>query len=335
MLKYIQPLSLILLLFGMGSPLCLHALSSPALMGMDGQKIVIATEVLLRESSELNANILGRLTLGSIVKASKRTREKIYRNGIAGYWYYVTHDTKKGWVFGSLLRDFKIKDQESIYWRLVKERRAKKPSYFVDYLELHQYIRSILPHIKRKKIRAALELDYLISLQKTAQKIPFNKYTIEPYSNFLKKNKKDLLYDEISGRYLVPSQHYWRLAKHYQHSEEGDKITWYAANVELGGECEGDISCIFLAMTGSTGLYLNRYPQGVYAENAMIKIIPVLNYMLEDLKIYSNNNRNILFSRIKVPMQTLMNDLNKGNPSSKKRSQVIKQLDLLKSVMQH
>ncbi len=310
---------------------------APALLAMEGNKIIIAAGVRMRSAISLDAKVLDKLALGTIVKATKRTRKKVRTGSVTGYWYYVTYPSKKGskqgWIFGSLLRDFKAGKEEATHWELVQQRRVKKRADFADYAQLYQYISAILPTIKNTDIQANLALEQLLSLQKTAEKIPYDKEKIKPYSLFLAKHKKDLFYDEISGRYLIPSERYFTLSERYAKSAAGDKLTWFAANAPTGGECEGELECVFMRMTMQEGVYLQRYTDGNYAKEALTKVSEILTYMLNALRTTPKEHDYVHFKALKKEHQLLLKSLKQGKTLTTLRQKVIKQLEALPTVM--
>lgn len=327
---------LLFLLFSIFLPL--HAAEKiPALLAMEGNKIVTAAGVRVRTAIKLDAKIVDKLALGTIVKASKRTREKVRTGSVTGYWYYVSYDnkgsSKTGWVFGKLLRDFKEAKAESIHWKLVKERRAKKKASFADEAQLYAYISSIVTTIKTTTTRADLELERLLTLQRAVEKIPYDKYKVKPYSLFLAKHKKMLFYGEIQGIYIVYQQHYWTLAERYAKSKAGDKLTWYAAIAPVGGECEGIPSCMFGRMMLQEGAYLQRYTDGKYADKALKGVTEVVTYMIKALREHPKEYDYIHFSEIKKDHQSLIKTLKKGKSVATLRKKVIKQLQVLPTLI--
>jgi len=340
MMKYIKRRYLngylILLLSTFFLPL--HAAKPPPdLLAMDGNKIVIAAGVRMRTAINLKANVLAKLALGSVVKATKRTRKKVRTGSVTGYWYYVTYNSKKGaktgWVFGSLLRDFKAGKEEATHVTLIQQRRVKKKSSFADHAQLYQYISRILPTIKTTEVRANLALEQLLTLQKTAEKIPYEKERVAPYSIFLANHKKDLFYDEISGRYLIPYQRYLSLAKRYAKSAAGDRLAWFAANAPVGGECEGEITCMFISMTRQEGVYLQYYTDGKYAKEVLTAVNAVMTYIISSLRTNPKEYEYAHFRELKKEQQVLLTALKQGKSVALLRQKVIKQLQLLPTLM--
>ena len=306
----------------------------PASISMQGNKIVTGSGVRMRAMVALDAKVVTKLALGSIVKAMKRTRKKVRIGSVTGYWYYVSNEqgTKKGWVFGALLADFKASKKEATHWKLVQQRSVKKQASFADQVALYDYISRLLPTIKSTKIRALLSLEQLLTLQRTAEKITYDKAQVTPYSLFLAKHKNSLFHDEVSARYLVPNKRYWALAKRYNKSSAGDKLTWFAANAAVGGECEGEIECTFVAMERQEGTYLQRYPNGHYAKAALLKVSKTLTYII-DVLTHQKNEYPPSFSDMKTEHKRLLKGLKKGKSVSKLRKKVIKQLQKLPILM--
>ncbi|MCK5902655.1 MAG: SH3 domain-containing protein [Cocleimonas sp.] len=307
--------------------------TSPDLISMKGNKIVTAAGVRMRAEIRLDAKVLHKLNLGTVVKASQRTREKVSRGSVTGYWYYVSNRNQHGWVFGALLGDFKAGREEETHWKLVQQRSAKKPASFSDYAQLHQYIKAILPTIKTTKTHALLALEEVLALQRAADKIPYNQYDKTPYSSFLTEHKKELFYDEISGQYLISSQRYWDLSERYSQSSAGDKLTWFAAKARTGGECEGELACVFMRMSTQEGIYLKRYSDGYYAQQALKAVEEILAYMINELKTNSKSHPNTRFKEIEAEQKIILSAIQEGKSYTRRRENVIKQLKQLSGLM--
>jgi hypothetical protein len=336
MVKYIKRRCL-LLFFGTFFLPLYAAETAPALLAMEGNKIVTAAGVRMRAAISLDAKVLDKPALGTVVKATKRTRKKVRTGSVTGYWYYVTYLSKKGrkqgWVFGSLLGDFRAGKEDATHWALVQQRSIKKRADFADYAQLYQYISTILPSIKNTDIQANLALEQLLSLQKAAEKISYDKEKIKPYSLFLANHKKNLFYDEISGRYLIPSERYATLSERYAQSAEGDKLAWFAANAPTGGECEGELECVFMRMTMQEGIYLQHYTDGNYAKEALTTVSDILTYMINALRTAPKEYDYLRFKELKKEQQTLLKVLKQGKTVPALRQKVLKQLHVLPTVM--
>lgn len=261
-------------------------------IAMNGDKLVIASAVQVRQQPMLNTTVITRLKLGTVVRALERTNEQQSIDNLRGYWYLIEANNVKGWVFGGFLRDFSPAKAESSWLQLARERATNAQLGFADYIDTYGFITSILPQIKTKAIKVELEFNRLISLQRSVDRVPFGQDKAQPFKGWLADRKNEVFYDEISGRWLVPVKAYWQLADRAAKTSLGDSIARYAASASLGGECEGDIACNLQRILITDGEYLKRYPKGRYAVSTVKTMENYLKSIQADLKQQPNYFRN-------------------------------------------
>lgn len=271
--------------------LCLLSISPATqaalpLIAMDGQKIVTGSTVRMRAQPSLESEVVGHLSLGAVVPASKRTKEKLQTGQINHYWYLVRVGETEGWVTGSLLRDFKPEQKEQIWFELIKNRLDDKELLFPDRVALYRFTNLVVRSGRSEKLQGAFELGRLLALQKSFDQLQYDALEKEPYADWVKEHQaaKRVFHDEISGQWLVPSTDYWKLADKHQGGPAGDEIAWYAANAQLGGECEGDIACNLEREQITQGEYLRRFPLGRYANVSLQRLTETLEYIRTTLK---------------------------------------------------
>jgi hypothetical protein len=257
-----------------------------ALIAMDGQKIVTGSTVRVRTQPSLSADVVGHLSLGAVVAASKRTKDKLQTGAINHYWYFVQVNNTAGWVSGSLLRDFKPEQKEQIWFELIKARLDDPELSFPDRTALYKFTSLVAANAQSEKLKGAFELGQLLALQKSFDQLSYDALEKEPYAVWVKEYQtaQRVFHDEISGQWLVPSADYWKLADKHKGGPAGDEIAWYAANAPLGGECEGDIACNLERERLTQGEYLQRYPLGRYANVSLQRMTETLEYIRTALK---------------------------------------------------
>ena len=150
---------------------------------------------------------------------------------------------------------------------------------------------------------------------------------------FLANHKEDLFYDEISGRYLITSKRYLALSERYAQSAVGDKLAWFAASAPRGGECEGELECVFMRMMMQEGMYLQRYTDGNYAKEALTAVSKILTYMINALRSAPKEYDYLGFKALKKEQQTLLKVIKQGKTLTTLRQKVIEQLQVLPTVM--
>lgn len=257
-------------------------------VAMDSLKIVTASAVKMHVAPATNAPLVNRLKLGIVVRATRRTQNEEPVGMMRGYWYFVTAESTSGWVFGGLLRDFTPDKQEAIWVKLAKERSTNKNLQFADYADTYGFVSSILPKVKTKGPGIELEFNRLIVLQRSLDLINFENEKKVPFSRWLDLRKAEIFHDEISGRWLVPSAVYWRLADQVPNTPLGDEIARFASSAPQGGECEGDITCVLARSMMTEGEYLKRYPNGRFAADVIKEAGEVMTYVQQELRNQPN-----------------------------------------------
>lgn len=251
-----------------------------------GQMLVTASAVRLREGADTKAPLVTQLALGTVVDAVKRTAEKQTIGQRTDYWYQVKTPEHKGWVFGALLQEFSVAQQDKQWFELAKARLAMDTLSFADRVDLYQFIERVLPQVKSPAYEGGLALGKVLALQKAFDKVNFQNQSTEPYAAFVQVHKDKAFLDEIQGAWLVPVQRYWALADQYANTKAGDEIAWYAAEANLGGECEGDISCGLGRESLTYGEYLKRFPQGKRVSEALAGLNETFDYILNEALKY-------------------------------------------------
>ncbi|MEZ5536828.1 MAG: SH3 domain-containing protein [Thiolinea sp.] len=257
-----------------------------SLIAMDGQKIVTGSTVRMRAQPSLTADVVGHLSLGAVVRATQRSKDKLQTGAINHYWYFVQANNLKGWVSGSLLRDFKPEQKEQIWFEIIKSRLDDKELSFPDRVALYKFVSLVVQNAQSEKLKGAFELGQLLALQKSFDQLNYDSVNHEPQAGWIKGHQQAgrVFHDEVSGQWLVPATDYWKLADKHKGGPAGDEIAWYAANAQLGGECEGDIACNLEREKITQGEYLRRYPLGRYANVSLQRLTETLEYIHDALK---------------------------------------------------
>ena len=79
--------------------------------------------------------------------------------------------------------------------------------------------------------------------------------------------------------WLVVADRFWDLEKTYRGQEIADRIAWEASQQSLPGECEGYPPCTAYAIRVMEGEYLERYPKGDHALDALDQIVEAVEYL--------------------------------------------------------
>ncbi|MCW7494378.1 SH3 domain-containing protein [Leptospira sp. 2 VSF19] len=68
--------------------------------------LIFGDNVNLRESNNLNAKILKKLSIGESVKVLTKTNQTLEQNSVKEYWYKVQSEKDVGYIWGGLLADY-------------------------------------------------------------------------------------------------------------------------------------------------------------------------------------------------------------------------------------
>ncbi len=303
---------------------------TPDVIRMDGQKITTASAVRLRSAPDVSAAEVGRLTLGTVVVASQRTKTKQQIGPLLNYWYYVQASNQKGWVLGHFLRDYAVANEAVILSDIARTRMDKPDLSFPDRTDLYAFIEKSIPKVKDTNMKGMLELGRALVLQKSLDEINYENQERQPYAAWLAQHKGKVFHDEISGQWMVPVDTYWKLADRYARTRVGDDIAWSGANAMLGGECEGDIACGLRREDISNAEYLRRYPQGLHVTAALAGLRESLNYVQTALQQEPTYFRTAPDAGESI--QRLLKAVEGANVRDQNRQQVIVQLKAIQQV---
>lgn len=89
---------------------------------------------------------------------------------------------------------------------------------------------------------------------------------------WIEKHDNEVVYSEPSGEYYVIQDRLWELYEKSKSSPLAEEIAWEAAQTPLAGECEGYLACYTEADLRGQGRYLELYPRGQWAGEALENI---------------------------------------------------------------
>ncbi len=247
-------------------------------------RIVIASGARVRAEPSASASEVGRLQLGIVVRELERSgaREKV--GASEDHWYRVAApESVEGWVFGGLTAPFDERRRFETYRKLADDRLKIEEASFADRSDLLVFLERSIPDAKQREERGELELLRLLALHKSLASIPIDKQGEPPYQAWLKKYEPQSVYSEPAGQWFVRADLFWDLQKKYSGLPLAERIAWEAAQIPLPGECEGYLPCYLYLYTVTEGRYLNLYPQGAHAAQALGSISESLAETLKSL----------------------------------------------------
>ena len=223
-------------------------------------RIVAASGVRVRSEPVETAGEITRLEIGAVVRVLDQSSD----------WYRVsTPDGKEGWVFGGLTAPFTAPDRDKIYQKIASDRLKAEDASFADLVDLVRFLSAAAGEVEDRGAKAELELARLLAMRRALEEIPFEKQQEPAYAEWLKSHEEDFVYNEPAGQWLVRSDLFWNLREEYSDLPLAEQITWEAANNPLPGECEGYLPCHLAAFNRTLGRYLDLYPGGAHAEEAL------------------------------------------------------------------
>lgn len=253
-------------------------------------RITTASGVRLRTSPQVAAEEVMRLPIGSVVgevEASANT-EKIA--GVEDRWYRVVTlpgGKQQGWVFGGFTMVFDPAKAAESYQQIANNRLKIEQPTFTDSVDLVNFLSRVIPEVTRQDAAAELELTRLLAIAKAAAAIPIDKQEEPLYQSWVKAQGDNLVYSEPAAQWFVLSDLFWKLQQKYKSLPVADQIAWQAANNLLPGECEGFLDCNMYAYNRTLGRYLNLYPRGAHAEEALNNLVEFLGEVIKSEGTYS------------------------------------------------
>jgi hypothetical protein len=240
--------------------------------------ITTASGVRVRSEPAETAGEIARLALGTVVRELERTPDKGRAGNLEDYWYRVaTPEGKEGWIFGGLTAPFEASDRDMIYRKIAEDRLNVRDATFADLVDLSRFLSAAAAEVKDRGARGELELARLLALKRSLEEIPFDEQQEPQYANWIKSQEDSVIYNEPAGQWLVISDLFWELQKKYSDLPVAERIAWEAANNPLPGECEGYFPCYLASFNRTKGRYLDLYPGGDHAEEAIDEIATSLD----------------------------------------------------------
>lgn len=287
-------------------------------------RITTASGVRVRTGPQVAAEEVMRLPIGSVVgevEASVNT-ERIA--GVEDRWYRVVTlpaGKQQGWVFGGYTMVFDPAKAAESYQQIANNRLKVEQPTFTDSVDLVNFLTRVIPEVTRANAAAELELTRLLAIAKAAAAIPIEKQEEPLYQSWVKAQGNNLVYSEPAGQWFVVSDLFWKLQQKYKSLPVADQIAWQAANNSLPGECEGQLDCDMYAYIRTLGRYLNLYPRGAYAEEALNNLAEFLGEVIKSKDPYSVGEKADLHKALAEVRATVM------KTSSPKKAALLKQIN--------
>ncbi|NLI76107.1 MAG: SH3 domain-containing protein [Candidatus Riflebacteria bacterium] len=251
-------------------------------------RVTVGAGVRLRAAPQTTGAEVCLLPLGTVLEVRERGAAPATVGTKTDFWYQVkAPDGRSGWVFGALTRPFSP-DQARTFWReLFAERLAKEDASLDDHRELFQLVERLQKQFPVPAATAGgrpasdedrafafeLALVRLQALHAMLAAIPHDRREKIVKTDPLLKSLADLIvYSEPAGCHFVRADEFWNLADRAAPLPVAETIAWAAARQPLPGETEGYIPAVLAVIRLTDGRYLDRFPKGPHAEDAVKRI---------------------------------------------------------------
>ena len=251
----------------------------------DQQWITNASGVRARSAPATTGEEVARLPIGTTLRQMDNDQREGTVSGKKEFWYHVAlPNNKEGWVFGTFLTRFDEKRKGEIYKAIAAAKIKAESTSFADFADLTRFLAAALPDVTDRATLAELELWRWVALQKAFMNIESDKQQQPDYQRFIKANQANATYSEPGGLWLVKADLLWNLQKKYADLPLAETIAWEAATLPLPGECEDDDTCATMYMNQTKGRYLQLYPNGKHAIEALDDLLQSVQGINEQMK---------------------------------------------------
>lgn len=207
-------------------------------------------------------------------------------------WYKVrlSDSGKTGWISTEIANDFDPAKRTAIYEDLIKKYYREDNQDFAVSAEVFEFLTGARNEAADEKAKADFSFKRYLALRCALKAVPSGKSDENPYKDFLKKTDAEIVYSEPSAEWLVRANLLWELHSAYAKLSIGEEIAWQAARNPIPGECEGYTNCYIYLIRVTDGEYLDFYPNGKHAEQALKQIADFLEPIASDAqekKVYT------------------------------------------------
>jgi hypothetical protein len=236
--------------------------------------IITASGVRLRSAPNTSTKVLAILNLGTLVEQLGKSAKPAVIGKTKAHWYQIRlADGNKGWVFGTLFTALEPSRKAETFRDLARQRLGNKKLKFGEVTDLVEFLNRVSGEVAQTtEIAAELKLMHLQAVQRVIDVVGWdfleNPHRYKAWFNKQEKQQNIYFVDFGSAGWFVNPDRFWTLSQQYRHYPIGENIAWQAANLPLGGECEGYIPCYLQLINKTTGQYLVLYPQGKHVQAA-------------------------------------------------------------------
>ncbi len=228
--------------------------------------------------------MVSKLGVGSRLFVLDQTKTQENIGGSRDFWYRVQiPGGQRGWMFGAYTAPFDPAQPGDSLLCVAQQRLEAGGLDFLDYQDLCLFLRREAANLKDPSLAAELELQSYRALRKSLEAVPFRQSGRSPYREWLESETLRIIYNSPAGAWIIHSAALWDLQKCYSSLPIAEEIAWEAATNQLAGESEGYLPGYLYRLNSMEGRYLELYPRGAHAGQAMESVFHELCRINRDM----------------------------------------------------
>lgn len=300
--------------------------STPTPKENSQQVIVSVASARVRSQPIVSSSEIRRAKLGTLYKVLEKKDD----------WYKVQLSSSPkvltGWMADQVLNNYDAAKRDEIYSRIISRNYKDTGMSFGDASEVYEFLTKAQTEIKDPRLVVEAAFKRLLALRSALRAVPFDKNNQSPYREFLKAHSKEVVYSDPAGEWYVRSELFWNLHKKYSKTSVSEDIAWAGARNPLPGECEAYVNCELFLLRRTDGEYLNLYPNGKYADEALKNIKNLLTPITDDLTEKKNHtgpsdvSDRAEFNRLIAELRTIVSKLPFSEAEKQKTIQQLNQI---------
>ncbi len=189
------------------------------------------------------------------------------------------------------------------YRRTIQSRLQSDSLTFTQAAQLFEFVDGVTRQIQGSN-RAEFELFRMRALTRCADLVKDYEPRDPVEQSWVMKHEEDVIHNELAGGWLVKADLYWKLEARYRGNPFADEIAWDGAQTPIGGECEGNVNCDLALLLLTDGKYLDLYPKGAHAAEAIGHIDGLLHEVMRPNSPYTVDRRDVMELRESIARLT-------------------------------
>lgn len=260
-------------------------LSAVSLASENQGLLISATNVRMRKAPTVSAEMVGTLAFGTAGAIVEKSSAKESIAGYNDFWYQIrTEKGVQGWVYGGFARTFNDSDRARATADLIFARLGNEQLKLEDLSQVYDFAAAQVKIASFSADAARIELAFLQSIEAVLTQLANDEK--EPGAKHrVKDENQSLIYlHECAGRHFVAPESYWTLVEKYAaFPDAADEIAWAATSAQQQGETEGDPLAMLARFENSHARYIEKFPNGRHAEEALTAANETLGYVAESM----------------------------------------------------